>query len=989
MNMKQLLRMICLSVLIILSILLAAQDKSGDPKKGGRDKNTAQTVKTTENNVKKDARPQEQTTQKAEEEKGFDWKFWITILVALLIGLIGGGGIVAILQYRKRIKDAELIQIAKLKGKKKFKDQEQLLEARTAEGIYCAALKEELGFIDLLGSPDIESKTVNLEDAFVSLHISESWRSETRFEPKEKQIDHEEGRHLTPEQVMKRAFQKHRVLLIIGDPGSGKTTLLKYYAMHCLDKENQKYQKLGFTQEVLPLFFPLRELEYIKNEPVPLPQNLAKWSAKHLMDIPAEQFYTWLQKRNTLVLLDGLDEISSKKHRQKVCQWIKNMCTGLKNACFVVTSRATGYRKLDGIELEMPHLRADIMDFSRQQQEDFLKKWFRAVCLYQLPPKDVTEPEWREKQEKQADQRSDKIIEFLKKKDNKTVQELATVPMLLQIMAIIWKDRQHLPKTRPALYDAALNYLLEYRDRQKEIEPVLPAEEARRVLAPTALWMQEDLNKDEAPKEKMHGFMQPILNTLESQLGALIFCENLRDRAGLIADYDRNHYIFRHKSFREFLSGIQLVKTSGRKVRIKTLIKHFKEDWWDESLRFFMSKSNDKIFDQFMQLFFKSNVSQQLDDNQQTLLQHLVREAPQKKIDGLKECLNSDQLNNNQRRYVMDCLKTIGTLEAIQVIGNAKKDKWNQENISYAEDIAAEASIKGKVERIIEKPEPKELFLKASYRNPFEDNVEYIKIPGGTYKFSVTKKMETVPDLFFCKYPVTNKRYRNFVSFLEGEESSLAGVLPLELFAERLLKFAGSIEGYGKYLGKNPNEWRHKLRSDSDDDKRFNGDDQPVVDVTWYAARAYCFWLSCLDEAIKGNKKLEDIKRLASIYRLPTETEWEWAAGGEPNGSVREYPWPKNKGGPSPSLANYGGNVNATTPVGRYPEGATPQGLMDMAGNVWEWMGNYYDKYKKYFALRGGSWGDYDNDLRCAARGVSLPVNGGNDIGFRVLRSQS
>jgi formylglycine-generating enzyme required for sulfatase activity len=912
-----------------------------------------------------------------------DFKFmniipWLIALAALLFGLY---------QYVRRKKDVKQKKIVELETEEAFKQEIGNREARTAEEKYCAALREELGTIHMLGSPDIESKTVKLEEAFVSLWISESWRSDTRFDPNKKMMGHEGQRHLTPEEVMKRAFQDYRLLLIIGDPGSGKTTLLKYYFMLCLDKDIKKYTKLGFTGDVLPIFFPLRELEYENDEPVAFPRNLEKWAEKHLLDISAKQFKNWLQMRKTLVLLDGLDEISSKKRRQKVCQWIKNMCIGLKNARFVVTSRATGYRKLDGIELEMEHLRADIMDFSLKQQEDFLRKWFRAVCLAQLPPTDVSEQEWKEKQEKQAEQKSRTIVDFLKREDNKAIQELATVPMLLQIMAIIWKDKEYLPQTRPALYDAALNYLLEYRDLKKGIEPVLPAEKARRVLAPTALWMHEDLQKDEAPKKETHDFMQPILDTLEEQPKALAFCENLRDRAGLIADYDPNHYIFRHKSFREFLSGIQLVKASSQQERIETLIGHFKEDWWDESLRFFMSKSDDVIFDRFMRLFFLSKVSQQLDDNQQTLLQHLIKEAPQRKIDSLTECLNSDQLNNNQKRYVMDCLKTIGTPDAVKAIKNADRIKWSGDNLSYAEDIIAESA--PKKERIIEKPGPGEVFLETSFRNPIEDNVEYIKIPGGTYKFSVTGIMEKVPDLFFCKYPVTNKRYRNFISFLKGKESTLEEVLSLELFAEKLLKFAGSIEGYGDYLGKNPKEWRDKLRSGREDDKRFNGDDQPVVSITWYAARAYCFWLSCMDESIKGNKKLEDIKRFASIYRLPMEIEWEWAAGGEPNGSVREYPWPRDKGKPGPTLANYGENVGATTPVGRYPEGATPQGLLDMAGNVWEWMGNYYDKEKKFFALRGGSWVGTDGSLRCAARGFGRPVVGGNGVGFRVLRSQS
>lgn len=717
----------------------------------------------------------------------------------------------------------------------------QIRKARTDEEIYCAALEEELGTIDMLGSPDIESKTVKLEDAFVSLRISEYWRSEERFN-KEKKIEMFADRHLTPGQVMERAFKKHRLLLIIGDPGSGKTTLLKYYAVKCLDKTNKKYRELGFEQEIMPMYFPLRELEFDeKNNPLYLHESLGKWSEKHILDIPADQFKTWLRERKTLVLLDGLDEISSKEQRRIVCRWVKDMCTGLKNAYFVVTSRATGYRKLDRIELEAPHLRADIMDFSPQQQEDFLEKWFRAVYCSELQPIDskMTEGEWRRRQKKLADQRSKTIIDFLKQEENKAVQELAAVPMLLQIMASLWKKQEYLPKTRAALYDKALDHLLEYRDQQRGIAPPLMADESRRVLAPTALWMQKDLQQDEAPKEKMHQTMQPILDTLQGQHKALDFCNYLRDRAGVIADYDREHYVFRHKSFREFLCGIQLVKLSGQQKIMNSLIKHFKEDWWEESLRFFMSKSDDEIFDRFMQGLFKSKGSQELDAHRQTLLEHLVREAPQKKIDALKDHLNSDSLNSRQRRYVMDCLKTIGTPDAFRAIENADKTKMDESNLSYSEDIIAEAAAKSEIG--IQKPVTKEPLLQDSFRNIVEGNVEYIKIPGGTYQYSLSKKMVTVPDLYFCKYPVTNKRYRRFISFLANKEKELEKNLSLEMFGERLLEFANTIKEYTEYIEKDFKKWQSKLRSEYDDDKKFNGDDQPVVGVTWYAARAYCF----------------------------------------------------------------------------------------------------------------------------------------------------
>ncbi|MCK4761131.1 MAG: NACHT domain-containing protein [Candidatus Aminicenantes bacterium] len=552
-----------------------------------------------------------------------------------LFGLIGGifGGY----QYLMRKKNKRQEKLIELEAEKEFKDNELVLVEKTAAGMYCAALREELGCIMVAGSPDIDCNAVKLDATFVPLDISRSWRSDDRFAAGKEMEAGDSERRLTPEEVMTRAFEDYRLLLIIGDPGSGKTTLLKYYAMKCLDK---KHRLFGFDEEILPIYFPLRELDFNeKDEPLTLPVNLERWAAKHMLDISTKQFASWLQKRRTLILLDGLDEISSKKRRRKVCAWIKHMCAGLSNARFVVTSRATGYRKLDGIELDFRHLRADIMDFSLEQQEDFLKKWFRAVYLSGPLPVDKSETEWRRRQVKRADLRSGKIVKFLRKKENKAVQELAAVPMLLQITALIWKERRHLPKTRPALFDAALNYLLDYRDREKEIEPLIPAEEARLVLAPSALWMQEELKKDEALKEEMHKKMQPILTTLQERPPALEFCEYLRDRAGLLADYDPEHYVFRHKSFREYLSALQLREDHHLPGRIETLVEHFNEDWWEEPLRFFMSRADDEIFDRFMNLLFRSEVSFSLDANRKTLLENLVREAPQKRIDSLKQRL--------------------------------------------------------------------------------------------------------------------------------------------------------------------------------------------------------------------------------------------------------------------------------------------------------------------------------------------------------------
>ncbi|NIM17932.1 MAG: hypothetical protein GTO45_38640, partial [Candidatus Aminicenantes bacterium] len=104
--------------------------------------------------------------------------------------------------------------------------------------------------------------------------------------------------------------------------------------------------------------------------------------------------------------------------------------------------------------------------------------------------------------------------------------------------------------------------------------------------------------------------------------------------------------------------------------------------------------------------------------------------------------------------------------------------------------------------------------LPDSFHNPFEENVEYIRIPGGTYKYSVTKEMVTIPDLYFCKYPVTNKRYRRFIAFLEGKEKEFQENLTLKLFAKKLIQFASSNKEFTYYLGRNVKAWPDILRSE-------------------------------------------------------------------------------------------------------------------------------------------------------------------------------
>lgn len=413
---------------------------------------------------------------------------------------------------KKKLGDMDAEEEHKIRGLKK------------CEKLYKDALRRELGYICVIG-PGFEGINARIEKTFTSLRITqynhEMHRRKTpNMSDAPGMFPGMEEMVLSPEEITAQAFPKFRVLLIVGNPGAGKTTLLKYYCITCLDN---KQRQLGFKEKkLLPLYFPLRDLVFNGDIPVSLYENLEARANKYHLNIPAAIFRYWIENRPTLVLLDGLDEIGDLEKRRQVCLWVGRMETGLEKVRFIFTSRPTGYRKSDNVELECPHLRGEIMDFTLEQQGHFLDHWFQAVYLDELPAQASKYDQ--EIKIREARGRAQKIKTFLNNEENKGVRELARVPMLLQIMAIIWKSRDFLPETRWELYDVSLKYLLEYRDRHKELKPILQADNARKALMPAALWMQETLRSDNAAKEDIYKRMQPLLDTFNGQPGAQAFC---------------------------------------------------------------------------------------------------------------------------------------------------------------------------------------------------------------------------------------------------------------------------------------------------------------------------------------------------------------------------------------------------------------------------------------------------------------------------------
>lgn len=191
--------------------------------------------------------------------------------------------------------------------------------------------------------------------------------------------------------------------------------------------------------------------------------------------------------------------------------------------------------------------------------------------------------------------------------------------------------------------------------------------------------------------------------------------------------------------------------------------------------------------------------------------------------------------------------------------------------------------------------------------------------------------------------------------------------------------------GSGTWESTQDANWKYPHGPDS---SLLNLGEHPVVHVSWNDAQTYCEWVG---------------------RRLPTEAEWEKAASGM---DAHIYPWGDQP--PAGNLLNFADvNLNVdwavrsvddgyqfTAPVGSYSTGASPYGVLDMAGNVWEWVADWYSE--TYYGsspssnptgpasglergLRGGSWNVVVSFVRSAFRNGSNPDNGGDDVGFRCV----
>jgi formylglycine-generating enzyme required for sulfatase activity len=231
------------------------------------------------------------------------------------------------------------------------------------------------------------------------------------------------------------------------------------------------------------------------------------------------------------------------------------------------------------------------------------------------------------------------------------------------------------------------------------------------------------------------------------------------------------------------------------------------------------------------------------------------------------------------------------------------------------------------------------------------DEAEPVLIPAGKFTMGHKSSYDTLPEdqnrtlpaFYIDKYEVTNKRYKRFID----------------------------ATGYKVPWSQDPTvaayiwDWQKRMYPEG------KGDD-PVVLVSWEDARAFCAWAG---------------------KRIPTEAEWEKAARGVKG---KSYPWGSDWANGKANTLESG--VKQTAPVGSFKEDVSEYGVHDLAGNVSEWVEEWfapypgnpmtnYEERNKYRVLRGGSW-DYAHSIANGYhRQYALPQSQMTAIGFRCVKA--
>ena len=761
------------------------------------------------------------------------------------------------------------------------------------------------------------------------------------------------------------ALAAHPRLVVLGDPGSGKTTLLRYlallYARDLAEGTALVRDRLGLPAPAgapgpaltgrtgdesgrLPILLPLRQIGAFLRAHSPAEDGteghallldfLLRSLRNERIELPHSFFDEWLANGRAVVLLDGLDEVADPNLRRRVSRLVEAFTCAYPACRYAVTSRIVGYS--GPARLGEDYATTTVRDFTLADVERFLANWHRLVAIGQMGPGDSAEA--------YASGQTRLLLAAVQA--NERIRELAINPLMLTVIAMVHRDRVKLPDRRAELYAEAVDVLLGKWEEAKGLPeaPVLDGRpfdtgDRRLMLQSLALRMHEGQRKEIAAgdlRQWLGEMFRPLVaDWREVERAVDRFLGMIEERTGLLVARGEGVYAFSHLTFQEYLAALAV---AARDDYVAYTLVRAPDPWWREVILLeagYLSLQSQERTTRLVRAVAGAKEEPEPYHNL-VLAAECLRDVGGSRVQGDLEA-------EVQRRLRAD----LETDLRREIERRRPRSGWEQ----FRRQLRGEGAFEEKrlVRQILERRAAATQALARAgagyWRLPYGEP-EWVEIPAGEFWMGGEGEYDGKPahgvslaKFWIARVPVTNAQYRFFVE-------------------------AAGHEPPRHWEGGRPPKGKES---------------HPVVYVTWRDALAYCRWLS----GVTG-------KRVA----LPSEAEWEKAARGDKD--RRAYPWGEAFDATRCNSGDLG--LGDTTPVGIFPEGASPYGVLDLSGNVWEWTRSNYRDYpydpddgreeldnNDPRVLRGGAFDNGRNLVRCASRLRLNPSGRVSYVGFRVV----
>jgi formylglycine-generating enzyme required for sulfatase activity len=755
-------------------------------------------------------------------------------------------------------------------------------------------------------------------------------------------------------------------LVLLGAPGSGKSTFINFVALcmlgpHLFPSTDWLtiLKEQGWQQGIyLPILVNLRDFAHNIRLVTRQGDTQILWKSiilslhQHNCSSTVPILQEALEKGHAFVLLDGLDEVPSQHRtsiREAIIEFIEN---GHAENRYLITCRIFSYT--DEAWRIPQTIEETIAPFDQDQIAHFIQTWYAALAatgnikagLVQSLTKDL-----------------------IQRLQHPELAELASNPMLLTIIAMVHNHTGTLPRERARLYALCVQLLL-IRWKGQEVNSLIERLGVREDDLYRILWeIAYDAHKKQSDILVATNISEAdIVAIARKRLGDLSkaqdFCEYIEKRAGLLIGMGQDAkgwrmFAFPHRSFQEYLAGCYIA--SNRFTRQAPRLVQASVQWRGPLLL----ATGHLVFNQ-------GDITTPLD--------------------AIKILISTGVPRNNADWFAVwlasDMLLLVGK-------ENVQKDEVGQEVLPHTQRLLTQLIDRGELSPLIRaalartSAELGDLRPGVGVNTTGLPDLVFCEVPAGPFLMGSDRKEEPeatareIPkhlntslrwSFFLARYLVTNMQFQSFVEARDGyrddQNWTRAGLSWRNKQGAFVFKYGGT----------------------------FNLANHPVVGITWYEASAFCQWLTRQFHALGQLRVwrsgvLEEVPFERISFRLPDEVAWEKAARGTDG---RRYAWGNDF---SDHYCNSKETLlSSTSAVGIFPSGASPYGLLDMCGNVWEWCQNTWGwMYQVAFdansndpegsvqrVLRGGGYDNHRWLVRAACRFGNVPAFSLDDLGFRV-----